>query len=409
MKNYLLILLCFLSFSLFGQVTFWTDDFNGSGPTSGDRDAPNHVDGDNGTGTTGCGLGDYFFRTNLASDSGNGLDAIFTGFTGSYWRGEDLDGCITNPDVIDFTGINIAGLTNLGFSGSFAVRDGNRFESDDFMRVEYSIDGGAFMPGITFESDLSGGSNGLFREDTNGDGTGDGTVALGLAFQEFSFLISGTGTTLALRFTGDIDGTGEEFGIEDLALQHSIPMPVELTSFTAKKQDSEVKLFWETASEENNDYFQVEHSIDGRDFIMLDQVKGNGTTSDFSYYSNLHRTPMAGTNYYRLKQVDFDGRFEYSKIVSVDFKNENNDVAIYPNPFEESIIVSFPSLGYQHTDSDTRRIEIVDIHGRLVQTKLVSVHESNVTLNLSILPSGTYFLRTFEKQASFTTQRIMKF
>ena len=70
------------------QVTFWTDNFDTTDPSTGDRDAPNHADRDNGSGPDICGASDYFFRTDLASDGTDGLDRIFTGFTNFYWRGE---------------------------------------------------------------------------------------------------------------------------------------------------------------------------------------------------------------------------------------------------------------------------------------------------------------------------------
>jgi len=148
-------------------VVFWTDDFESAGPSSGDRDAPNHADMDSGSGPAICGSGNYFFRTNLPDDLGNGLNSTFTNIQDSfYWRAEDLDACFVNPDVINWTGIDITGRTDLSFSGFFGQRIllGGAFEADDFVLVEVSIDGGSFSKVIEFQSDNSGGVTGHLRE-----------------------------------------------------------------------------------------------------------------------------------------------------------------------------------------------------------------------------------------------------
>ncbi|MEM9919275.1 MAG: hypothetical protein AAF990_14325, partial [Bacteroidota bacterium] len=223
------------------QVTFWQDDFSGTGPNigGGDRDASNHTDGDNGSGPGTCGAGDYFFRTSAAVDAGNGLSITFSGFTNSYWRGEDLNGCVANPDVIDFTGIDITGLSNFRFTGSFGANPSNSWESNenDGIEVEYRIDGGAFQPGIAFKSTAL--TIGVLAEDTDGDGTGDGTT-LGAALQAFSFTFNGTGTTLALRITISADDGSEEFAFDDFTLEHSVVSTICPTIGTVTNSETDV-------------------------------------------------------------------------------------------------------------------------------------------------------------------------
>ena len=126
-------------------IRFWSDDFEGNEPSQGDRDAPNHSDRDNGT---VFATGDYFVRTSDAVNIANGFNETFTGVEGSsFWRGEDLENANggTNPDVINWTGIDISGRSELLFSGLFAADDGgDQFEAVDFLRVEARVDAGEF-------------------------------------------------------------------------------------------------------------------------------------------------------------------------------------------------------------------------------------------------------------------------
>ncbi|MEQ9406776.1 MAG: choice-of-anchor D domain-containing protein [Fuerstiella sp.] len=195
---------------------FWTDDFESTGPTSGDRDAPNHADADNGT---IFGVGDYFVRTNVAGGGGNGFDTTFTNIQDSfYWRSEDHQ---TVPDVIDFTSINISGLTELQFSGFFGASDaGTAFEADDFIRVEANIDGGGFNTILQFEA-VAGAGNSHLAQDTNLNGLGDGEL-LEPGLKAFHALLGGTGSNLDLRITVRAEGNGEEIAFDHFTLESAV-------------------------------------------------------------------------------------------------------------------------------------------------------------------------------------------
>ena len=194
--------------------TIWQDDFEGAGPNigGGDRDAPNHSDRNNGS---ILGSGDYFVRT---SDPGNGTTNGFTQTVtniqgGSYWRAEDLNGSGgTNPDVINWTGIDLTGVTGRTFSGYFGARTSAPFEASDFVRVEANT-GGGFVTLVEFRSDVSGGTTGHLRRDTTGDGIGDGALLTG-AMQGVpasgTIPLPATGNTLSLRLTAFLDGGSEE-------------------------------------------------------------------------------------------------------------------------------------------------------------------------------------------------------
>ncbi len=114
-------------------------------------------------------------------------------------------------------------------------------------------------------------------------------------------------------------------------------LPVELISFTANAQEQTVQLVWETASEINNDYFEVRRSVDGINFNKIGEVAGNGNTVDVIRYEFVDQMPVSGISYYQLKQVDFDGAFEHSDKISVEWINAGFvagfvEVNLYPNP-----------------------------------------------------------------------------
>lgn len=96
------------------------------------------------------------------------------------------------------------------------------------------------------------------------------------------------------------------------------PLPVSWLSFTGARQaDGSALLNWSTASELNNSHFEVEKTTDGKTFTKIDEVKGSGTTNKISRYTYTDKNAGPGTVYYRLKQVDFNKKFEYSKLVAV--------------------------------------------------------------------------------------------
>lgn len=111
-------------------------------------------------------------------------------------------------------------------------------------------------------------------------------------------------------------------------------LPVELINFQVKAvHEKEIQLTWQTASELNNRGFEIERSIDGSNWEILDYVSGRGTTNELQSYTFMDHHPMIGYNYYRLKQIDFNEKFEYSEIRSVLINADKyQNLEIYPNP-----------------------------------------------------------------------------
>lgn len=164
-------------------------------------------------------------------------------------------------------------------------------------------------------------------------------------------------------------------GIGILDVPNGLPLPVELVSFTARKQQQATALNWETASELDNEKFQVERSTNGMDFRVIGEVMGHGTTHLPQNYNFLDRSPAAGINYYRLKQIDFDGQFEYSKVVSVEFSGVKGHTQVFPAYVDQLLQVRFPEAT---TEAGTFRF--FDVNGRV--TKIVEFGPGTIDLKI---------------------------
>ena len=170
-----------------------------------------------------------------------------------------------------------------------------------------------------------------------------------------------------------------------------LPFAVELASFTASYTNHTVILNWVTASEENNDRFEVERSINGKDFLKIGTVKGNGTTNQLMRYTFTDKHFATGTFYYRLKQVDFDGKYTYSKIVAVSAdKSLKASAQAYPNPFSTELNISVAL----ETEGQLQ-VQLLDVQGTTVLLKSMTFEQGTheVKLPLSNLKQGVYLLR----------------
>jgi hypothetical protein len=168
-------------------------------------------------------------------------------------------------------------------------------------------------------------------------------------------------------------------------------IPVELESFTASVNSNFVTLNWVTATELNNTGFDIEKSMDNLSWNKIGFVNGNGTTTEKSFYTFSDKNPFEGKSVYRLKQIDYDGTFTYSNVVSVsiglinDFSLEQN----YPNPFNPATIIK-----YNIPEESNVQIKIINVVGEVV-TELLNEVQSEGShqkiFNAANLTSGIYF------------------
>ncbi|MEM9338924.1 MAG: T9SS type A sorting domain-containing protein [Bacteroidota bacterium] len=176
--------------------------------------------------------------------------------------------------------------------------------------------------------------------------------------------------------------------------QTDTALPVELLTFEGKAEENRVSLYWATASEVNNNFFEVQRSRDGETFETIGTVEGSGTTNEIKEYRLMDRNPGQGDNYYRLKQVDFDGKFEYHETIRVvnDFVVTHKlDAAIYPNP----VVPHNMNLRLETSDNENPlSVQIVNLGG---QTYYNEVMNATGYVDKQIQPTqtmnaGLYFL-----------------
>lgn len=178
-----------------------------------------------------------------------------------------------------------------------------------------------------------------------------------------------------------------------------VVLPVNLKSFTAVKNGSEVDLSWITASEQNNLGFDVERSANGTDFTAIGFVSGNGTTAQENTYDFTDQSPAIGKNYYRLKQIDIDGRSTYSEIRSIEMDNVGQRAALFPNPSHGSITIRNIKNGSQ--------LAIYNSQGNLVLRKIAN--NSQELISVEKLATGVYLLQITDKENKKEVIRFSKF
>lgn len=209
-------------------------------------------------------------------------------------------------------------------------------------------------------------------------------------------IIEGSGKREAESHDGSVDGAPE------LCVNYSLgPLPVELLNFRAKVIDGSVKLTWATASEENNEYFTLERSTNGRDYQLIGIIPGNGTSEDVNNYTFYDKYPELGENYFRLKQTDFDGQTTNSKIVTVKIDDGKN-IQVFPTIVENVLVVKRNGENLEESE-----IVIHDFTGRSFKFFNFEKNEVKKNLNLKDLSPGIYFVSIQEKDL-IETFKIIK-
>jgi len=210
-----------------------------------------------------------------------------------------------------------------------------------------------------------------------------------------SVALSGDGITLAIGAPKN-DGAGTDAGSVRVHFV-SAALPVELVYFEAKYIDNHQALLnWQTASELNNNYFDVERSYDAIHWEWVGKVVGNGTTTQLTDYSFVDKTIAKSqqTAYYRLNQIDYDGANEYTDIRSVRFTVKPNafEIAAYPNPFNQEVTISVSA-------TELYSIEVTDING-LVVLNIENEDKGTHKLDLSTWASGVYLVNVTSTQGT---------
>lgn len=162
-------------------------------------------------------------------------------------------------------------------------------------------------------------------------------------------------------------------------------LPVTLTSFTAEAKSNGVLLKWYASQESNFSEYVIERSTDGNNFVSIGTVQGKNL-GNYSFTDN--SLPTASYLVYRLKMVDKDGKFNYSKIASVRINSNASGIIVSPNPATDMVKISFKSALTENSI-----LQIVDLTGRIVKTETVTANTIIWNQNVSKLPAGRYFIK----------------
>jgi len=186
----------------------------------------------------------------------------------------------------------------------------------------------------------------------------------------------------------------QELNVQEVERQFYV-LPLKLASFKVRAlPNRSSRLDWEFESETTLAYSEVEHSADGRDFGLIGTTPADNSTDRTSpEYTYQHMKPQAGMNYYRIRMVDINGVVEYSPVRALNFDDLGADFAVFPNPTAGPLTLVSRNLD---TYTDGVQYQIMDNTGKVV--RFDRVVDDNLTLDVSDLASGPYYLRVLNGQ-----------
>ena len=179
----------------------------------------------------------------------------------------------------------------------------------------------------------------------------------------------------------------------------SSPLPVTLVSFSASPVNHAVDLKWETATETDNDHFNVLRSNDGLQWKTIAMVPGKGNSGSNTYYQATDDNPLAGTSFYKLQNTDIDGHIYFSAVQMIRFSDNEDPFSIYPNP-------TSGVLNIQSNGTNLFSLQIFNSSGQLMQVSIEN--PATKILNLSELPTGVYFVHIVVSGNIFTKTIIIR-
>lgn len=189
--------------------------------------------------------------------------------------------------------------------------------------------------------------------------------------------------------------SGRTFRIDNVTLAGYVVLPIELADFSATEENGKVALNWTTASETNNEYFSVQRSHDGLNFYEIGKLEAAGNSTTATDYNFTDDNPLPGINYYRLHQVDFDGKSSNSPVKSLDF-GSNATLSLFPSVTSGEINVLMNDTRVQLVNA---RVEVYDMVGQLLKSV---PYRENLKLDVNDLTEGTYFVRLTDNQLVFS-------
>ncbi len=163
---------------------------------------------------------------------------------------------------------------------------------------------------------------------------------------------------------------------------------------------------WATASELNNEGFEVQRSPDGRNWSVLDFIDGHGTIFTQQNYTYADYRPIPGINYYRLRQIDFDGQYELTKVVVIDWAaNGKEALLVFPNPVTANVV----SLRFPAPRQAAWEIRLINALGETVRKRrLEGIAPSMLEWDITGVPPGTYWLQASNGSTEWAQRLIIQ-
>ncbi len=394
MRKYFTFLFTFLYCSIFAQVTLNEIVYD---PPTGNADGGNtagewiELHGTAGT-DIGCYIvtdGDWTITipsgTTIPTDGffviGKATYANTPGGNGTTALDLDVEtcGCTTGSKVME--------LTNSG----------------EFVGIYNPAATPSLLDGVIYESPSAGNLPANEGTINSASTTGCSSENIDIAGSAGSYNSTGAGNNVGVARTSD--GTGSWVYLDETEVtpngSNALGLPIELINFEANVIEADVQLKWATGSEYNNAYFLIEHSWDGVTFDEIGRVEGAGTISIQQTYNFLHIDVEKGVHYYRLKQVDFDGKNENSEILAVQTLGKN-EIKVYPTVVENSFTIEAGTAF-----GNTAFFEIFDISGKKIQNGDFYEKDNFLKIDTSNWNQGHYIIQIIQKGQRIT-RRIIK-
>jgi hypothetical protein len=226
--------------------------------------------------------------------------------------------------------------------------------------------------------------------------TANTKVAMGAGTGAYSASVTGlTPNTIYYVRSYAITTTGTAYGSEQ-NFTTAAALPLRLLSFAGTPVQAGMLLQWKTSSEYDLSRFELQRSADGRNFIFVENIAATNTTAAHNY-SYTDRTAINGTVYYRLKQIDINGRFTYSAVLSFTIDQQETALSLYPNPFTAN-----PVLSIRMQQADQPTFTITDNAGRTVKQwqQEMAAGTIAITIPMDGFATGVYFLQVKGKTVS---------
>jgi alpha-tubulin suppressor-like RCC1 family protein len=186
--------------------------------------------------------------------------------------------------------------------------------------------------------------------------------------------------------SGELGNGTNTTSIFPVQVSCNIILPVTWLYVNGQIQNNKAVIKWATASESNTDKFEIEHSTDGRNYFKTGTKNAAGNSSSATQYEFIHPSPVAGKNFYRIKQIDIDGRFMYSSILVLQNSSTRSSLIIAPNPVQTEATLYFNEPG-------SKTIQLYSMNGAVLYTEKLNGENNRHIINMANITPGIYLLR----------------